>query len=162
VIKVTDVQRCIMKKCLLLCVMIVGTFFTFASANGADWIFFGKSNVGTAYYDMAGIEQLSNDVIRVSVKYAYSSEGVRAFREAFPNVNASEQVSYSVYMYEINCSAGSFMLLKATTYDPSENVIKGTDLDLKKTEDFTPEHITPNSLMELLSYATCKWRLHDR
>lgn len=151
-----------MKRRFLLCVLILGTFFTCASAEGADWILFGESNIGTAYYDMAGIEQLSNDVIRVSVKYAYSSEGVREFREAFPNVNASETVGYTVYVYEMNCSTGSFMLLKAATYDPADNVIKGTELALNGTEELTSEHITPHSLMEQLSDAACKWRLYDR
>jgi hypothetical protein len=150
------------KRRSLLCVLIFGAFLICASAEGADWIPFGKSNLGTAYYDMAGIQQLSMNVIRVSVKYAYSSEGVREFREAFPHVNASETVSYSVYLYEINCSAGSFMQLEAATYNSADNVIRGTELSLKGTEGSTPEHITPHSLMEQLSDAACKWRLYKR
>jgi len=71
-------------KRLFLCFFIVCRFFNYALAEGADWILLGKSNIGTAYYDRASIKQLSGNVIRVSVKYTYSSEGAKEFREAFP------------------------------------------------------------------------------
>jgi len=150
------------KGLFLLCMIILTAFFSCPSAEGAAWILFGKNNRGTAYYDMAGIEQLSTNVIRVSVKYAYSPEGVKEFKEAFPYLQGSETVSYSVYRYEINCSAGSFMQLEAATYDPSDSALKGTELSLKGAEEPIWEHITPHSLMEQLSVAACKWRLYNR
>ena len=158
----TDIHRWWVRKWLPLCVLIVGTFITCASAEDAYWVVFGKSNIGTAYYDKAGIEQVSADVIRVSVKYSYSSEGIREFREAFPEVNAHETVGYSLYLYEISCSSGSFVLLKAATYNPAGNVLKGTKLPLNGNENPIPQHITPHSLMEQLSDAACKWKLNDR
>jgi hypothetical protein len=143
-------------KRLFLCFLIVCIFFNYALTEGADWILLGKSNIGTAYYDKASIRQLSGNVIRVSVKYIYSSEGVKEFREAFPNVNMHETISYTLYVYEINCSADSFRLIKATTYNSAESVIRGTELEFNETEQSTSEHITPNSMMERLSKESCR------
>jgi len=143
-------------KRLFLHFLIVCIFFNYALAEGADWILLGKSNIGTAYYDRASIKQLSGNVIRVSVKYTYSSEGVKEFREAFPKVNMYETISYTLYVYEINCSVDSFRLIKATTYNSAESVIKGTELEFNETEQSTSEHITPNSMMERLSKESCR------
>jgi len=147
-----------MKK-LLLYFSIVCMLFTYGMAEGADWILLGESNIGTAYYDRASIKQLSGNVIRVSVKYSYSSEGVKEFREAFPEVNKRETISYSLYIYDINCSADSFRLIKATTYNSAESIIGGTELEFTETEQSTPEHITPNSMMQQLSEVSCRWGL---
>jgi hypothetical protein len=144
-----------MKK-LFLCFFIVAIVFICAVAEGADWILLGESNVGTAYYDSANIKKLSDKVIRVSVKYAYSSEGVKEFMEEFPKVNRSEIVGYTLYVYDINCSADSFRLTKAATYNSAGNVIRGTELEFSEAEQSTSEHITPNSMMEHLSRASCR------
>lgn len=149
-------------KRFFLCFLIVCIFFNYAMAEAADWILLGKSNIGTAYYDRASIKQLSGEVIRVSVRYTYSPEGVKEFREAFPKVNMYETISYTLYVYEINCSADSFRLIKATTYNSAESVIRGTELEFNETEQSTSEHITPNSMMERLSAEACRWGLYDR
>jgi len=150
-----------MKK-LLLFSLIVSILFTCVIAEGADWILLGESNIGTAYYDRASIQQLSGNVIRVSVKYTYSSEGVKEFRETFPKVNMHETISYTLYVYDINCSGDSFRLIKATTYNSAESIIVGTEIEFNETEQSTPEHITPNSMMKQLSEASCRWALYDR
>ena len=92
-------------------------------AEVADWILIGESNIGTVYYDRASIKQLSGNVIRVSVKYSYSSEGIKEFREAFPEANMHETISHTLYVYDINCSADSFRLINAATYNSAESVI---------------------------------------
>jgi hypothetical protein len=149
-------------KNLLLFSLIFSILFICVTAEGADWIPLGESNIGTAYYDRASIQQLSGNVIRVSVKYTYSSEGIKEFREAFPKVNMHETISYTLYVYDINCSGDSFRLIKATTYNSAESVISGTELEVNETEQSTPEHTTPNSMMERLSGASCRWVLYDR
>ena len=149
-------------KRLFLCFLIVHIFFIYAVAEGADWILLGESHIGTAYYDRASIKQLSGSVIRVPVKYTYSSEGEKEFREAFPKVNMSETISYTLYVYDINCSGDSFRLIKATTYNSAESVIGGTELEFKETGQPSPELITPNSMMGKLSEAACRWVLYDR
>jgi hypothetical protein len=141
-------------------ILIIGTFFIYTVAEGADWILLGKSNIGTAYYDQASIQKLSESIIRVSVKYAYSSEGIKEFLEAFPKVNKSETISYTLYSYDINCSSDSFRLTKAVTYNSADEVIRGTEFN--ETEQLTPEHITPNSMIERLSEESCRWELNDR
>jgi hypothetical protein len=129
--------------------LIIGTFFICTVAEGADWILLGKSNIGTSYYDRASIQKISESIIRVSVKYAYSSEGIKEFVEAFPNVDKSEKISYTLYSYDINCSSANFRLTKAVTYNSAGEVIKGTEFN--ETEQLTPEHINPNSMIEKLS-----------
>jgi len=143
-------------KSLFLFFLIVGIILIDTMANGADWILLRESNIGTSYYDRASIEQLSGDVVRVSVKYAYSSEGAEKFRDAFPKVNTSEMAAYTLYIYDINCSKGSFTLTKAITYSSAESVIMGTELQFSEAEQSTPEHITPNSMMEQLSKVSCR------
>jgi hypothetical protein len=133
-----------------------------AIAEAADWTLLGKNNLGAAYYDKYSIEKLSGDVMRVWVKNVYSSEGVKAFREAFPQIDSFETISYTLYIYELKCSTGSFRSIKATTYNSLESAIKGTDLDYIKTGQATWEHITPNSMMALLSEASCKYPFYDR
>ena len=149
-------------KSLFLVLLIFGIILIATMAEGTDWILLGESNIGTSYYDRASIERLSGDIVRVSVKYAYSSEGAEQFREAFPKVNRSEMVGYTLYVYDINCSTGSFRLTKAITYNSAEGVIRGTELQFSEAGQSTPEHITPNSMMEQLSKVSCRWVLYDR
>ncbi|MFZ3135811.1 MAG: surface-adhesin E family protein [Thermodesulfovibrionales bacterium] len=143
-------------KSLFLILLIVGIILIGTMADGADWILLGESNIGTSYYDRASIKRFSGDVVRVSVKYAYSSEGAEKFREAFLKTNRSEMVGYTLYIYDINCSSGSFRLTKAITYNSAESVIMGTELQFSEAEQSTPEHITPNSMMEQLSKVSCR------
>jgi hypothetical protein len=150
-----------MKK-LFLFFLIVCIFLNYATVEGADWILLGKSAIGTAYYNSASIKQLSGNIITVSVKYAYSSEGVKEFRAAFPKVNMYETISHTLYVYEIKCSANSFRLIKATTYNSAESVIRGTELEFDETEQSPPEHITPNSMMERLSEESCRCGQYNR
>jgi hypothetical protein len=143
-------------KSLFIFFLIVGIILIDTMTEGADWILLGESNIGTSYYDRASIKRLSVDVVSVSVKYAYSSEGAEKFREAFPKVNRSEMVGYTLYIYDINCSGGSFKLTKAITYNSAESVIMGTELQFSEADESTPEHITPNSMMEQLSKVSCR------
>ena len=147
---------------VLLPFLFIVLFFLCATAEGSDWIILKKSNLGTTYYDNDSIKQLSGSVVRVSVKIAYSSEGVSEFREAFPHVKPAETISYTLYVYEVNCSKGSCRLIKAASYNSSESAIKGTELDYIETGQASWELITPDSMMALLSEASCKYRLYDR
>ena len=146
---------------IFLPVVLVVLFIVGTGAEAADWTLLGKNNLGTVYFDKYSIEQLSGYVMRVLVKNVYSSEGVKEFREAFPQIDSSETISYTLYTYEVRCSTGSFRSIKATTYNSSESAIKGTDLDYIKTGQATWEHITPNSIMALLSYESCKDLLYN-
>ena len=146
-------------KRVLLCVPVVCIFIA-SAAEGADWIFFAKSNMGTAYYDRAGIKKLSGDAVRVSVKYAYSPEGIREFVEAFRGLSGSGAVSYSVYVYDLDCSTNTFRPVTAESYDSAGVALKGTGLDFEKTGRPAPEHITPNSMMEQLFNSACGWKFN--
>jgi hypothetical protein len=143
-----------------LCAAVAAILFVCAVAEGADWISFGESNIGTAYYDRADISHLSGDVLRVSVKYSYSAEGVNEFRKVFAGVRESQTVSYSLYAYDLDCSAGSFRLIRAATYNAAHVAIKGTELDLERSRQTAYEHVTPNSMMERLFNAACGWKLN--
>ncbi len=147
---------------IVLPLLIVVLFIICSIAEGTDWTFLGKSNMGTVYYDKFGIKQLSGNVIKVLVKTAYSSEGVKEFWDAFPQVDRAESVSYTLYTYEVKCLEDSFRSIKAITYNSSDSAIKGTDLDYIKTGQAVWEHITPGSMMALLSEKSCKYLLYDR
>ncbi len=131
-------------------------------AEGADWTFLGKNNLGSVYYDKYGVEQLSENVVRVSVKIDYSLEGIKEVRDSFPYIDASETISYTLYTYEVKCYADSFRIIHAATYNSSGKAIKGTDLDYVRTGQALWEHITPGSTMSRLSEESCKYLLYDR
>jgi hypothetical protein len=147
-------------KAACLCVPIVVILLVCAVAEGADWIPFAESNIGTAYYDRAGVKKIVEDVFRISVKYVYSADGISEFRKAFAGVGGTQRVSYSLYVYEVDCYMESFKLMTAATYDEAGVVIKGTELDLEKTGQSAFEHVTPNSMMERLLSASCRWQLN--
>ena len=149
-----------MKILFLLC-LIAGIILVAPMAQAADWVRLRESNIGTAYYDRADIRQLSKTLVKVSVKYIYSPEGTRKFREAFPNVDGSEMIGYTLYVYQIDCSEGSFRLTDAATYDSSGSVVRGTELHLSESGQSTPEHITPDSMMDQHAKASCKWIFHS-
>ena len=149
-----------MKKVILLFLMSVVCFWG-VSADGSDWIFLGKNSLGTTYYDKDSVKQLAGNIVRVSVKIVYSSEGVREARESFSQVDPAEPISYTLYVYEVNCSQGSCRLLKASTHNSSDTLINGTELDYLATGLASWEIITPNSRMALLSEESCKYQLYD-
>jgi len=142
--------------------LFIVLFSLCSTVEGSDWISLGKDTLGTTYYDNDSIKQLSRGIVRVSVKIAYSSEGVSEFREAFPHVKPVETISYTLYVYEVNCAKGLHRLIKAATYNSSESVIKGTELDYIETGQASRELITPNSMMAFLAEASCKYQLYDR
>lgn len=146
-------------KRVFLCILIACIFLA-SAAEGADWIFFAESGIGTAYYDRAGIKKLPGDVIRVSVKYTYTPDGIKEFIEAFRGVSGSESVSYSVYVYDLDCSTNSFRAITADTYDSAGVALKGTGLDFEKTGQSTSGHITPNSMLEQLFNSACGWKFN--
>lgn len=133
-------------------------FFLFALsfghslAYGADWTALRSTGIGNAYYDRENIEKVAEKTIKVSVKYVYSPEGIEQFRQAFPDIDPKESVSYTIYHYQMNCSSSSFKMLKAVTYNSKGFAIEGTELEQRES---TPEHVTPNSMMEQLLYAAC-------
>jgi len=151
-----------MKRLFFFCVLVMGISLTSAPSEAADWIFAGKSSTGTAYYDRGDIEKLPDNVIRVPVKYVYSPEGEREFRDAFKNVAIADTVGYTVYVYEIACHSASFKLTKAVTHSLKGAPIKGTDLDFVKTGQAATEHITPNSVVEKVAGAACDWAQYKR
>lgn len=145
-----------------LSVLLIVLIIICAKAEADDWTLLGKNNLGTVYYEKYSIKQLPGNILTVSVKIVYSAEGVNEFRVAFPEVDKSETISYTLYTYDLKCSAGSFRSIKAATYNSSVRAIKGTELDYIETGQAQWEHITPNSMMALLSEASCKYQLYER
>ncbi len=152
-----------MNKILIFLTLLLGVLIViFGSAEGANWNFLGRSNLGTVSYDKYGIKQLPGNVVRVLVKIDYSSQGVKDVREAFPFIDRSETISYTLYTYEVKCYTNSFRIINASTYNSSGKAIKGTDLDYLKTGQASWVHITPGSSVALLSEESCKYLLYDR
>jgi hypothetical protein len=137
-------------------------FGTCSHAHATDWDFLGRNNLGTVYYDKYGIRQLPGNIIRVRVKIAYSSEGVNEVRESFPFIAASETVSYTLYTYEVKCHDSSFRIMRATTYNSSWEAIKRTDLDYAETGELSWDHVTPDSIVSVLSEKSCRYLLYNR
>jgi hypothetical protein len=151
-----------MNKMFLSFFLAASLCVAYAQAEATDWDYLGKNNLGTVYYDKYGTRQLAGNVASVPVKIAYSPDGVKEAREAFPFIAGSETVSYTIYTYELKCSAGSFRITRAATYNSSGEAIKGTGLDYVKTGEASWDHVTPNSLVSRLSERSCRYLLYGR
>ncbi len=123
------------------------------TAHASDWIKLRETNTGTAYYDRDSVAK-SGRRVTIEVKFVYTPDGVKEFREAFTEIPSTEKISYTLYVYEIDCTKEAFRILSAATYNTSELAIRGTKLERTDTGP-EMEHITPKSILESLFYFTC-------
>ena len=122
--------------------------------NGADWMRYGKGASGKEFfYDIQSINYLPHNSVQVSVKMIPGDEESR-LREitewrkgyaAFP-----DNLSYSTFLYEINCKDRTFKVLQGATYNTNNEIIIATTI-----EHPLVEYISPESMMEGLYNRVC-------
>ena len=129
-------------------------FFVCATAEGADWVFYGESDSGTYYYDKEGMRQLPGNIRQVWIENVLTSVGVKNLTKKSPAVKDADKIRINMLLTEVDCSAKQFRILKGTSYDSSGHKI--TSFDYIKAGEAKWEEIVAGSSTEMLSKALCK------
>ena len=103
-------------------VILIGlALFGYAEVWGADWEFYGGCDNYLAYYDAQSITRPSEKLTRVWVRWDWTEKGVincvRSLGKKYENL------SYSIFLSEINCAEKMTHELSITYYDNNGGVI---------------------------------------
>ncbi|MGA2465529.1 MAG: surface-adhesin E family protein [Thermodesulfobacteriota bacterium] len=130
-------------------IVVIGlAIFGNAEVWGADWKFYGSTEMYLGYYDAQGITRPSKNIIRVWGKDIFMKEGVSKLVRK--SGKGYENFSHSISLSEINCVEKTFRQLKVTFYDNEGGSI-GTSNSPSEWIFFTPE-----SMGEKLYKEVCK------
>lgn len=103
-------------------------FFFSMEAQAVDWVLYaGKTDEALYYsYDPQSIMRVSKDIVRVLNKESYSEKGAQeAIKKLGPEYNGPEykEFSYTISLWEYNCSEKKKNLLSFTLYNRGGGVI---------------------------------------
>ena len=117
-------------------------------SKGADWKYFAYKENFLVYYDTQTITRLSKNIVRVWVKYSYTKKGVLYHMWNFGE--KYENLSYSIYLMEIDCVEKTYRTLSLTEYDN-----KGITISSSTNFPLEGQMIPPESVFELLYKEVC-------
>jgi hypothetical protein len=117
-------------------------------AKVVDWKYVGTGESALHYYDPQSIKWVSKDIVRVWVKISYRGKGVQRHIKKFgPEY---KKLSYSISIWEFNCSEGKRNLVESTDYKQDGGVIHSYAYDSPSWH-----FITPDSMNEKLFNIVC-------
>lgn len=121
---------------------------------GGDWMFYGRTEKYSCFFDVKSIHRPSENIVEVSERQVYTNKGVNFMVEALGK--KYENLSHSITSWQINCANKKFRFLSLTHYSK-----EGKEIYLWKVlyssvppEEWSP--LIPNSLGERLYRAVCK------
>lgn len=122
--------------------------------SGADWMFYGKTDKYSCFFDVESIHRPSENIVEISEKQNYTSKGVNFMVEALGK--KYENLSHSITLWQINCVDKKFRFLSLKHYSK-----EGKEIYLWKVlySSLPPEEWSPfikDSLGERLYRAVCK------
>jgi len=122
--------------------------------GGADWMFYGRTDKYSCFFDLESIHHPSENIVEVSEKQNYTSKGVIFMVEALGK--KYENLSHSITLWQINCADKKFRFLSLKHYSK-----EGKEIYLWKVlySSLPPEEWSPfikDSLGERLYRAVCK------
>jgi hypothetical protein len=121
--------------------------------NGADWIWYGKSNGLLFFYDTEDITFLRHNINKVWIANIPESEENRVRHiqnQRKAGLAAPEDWGFLKALYEINCRDKTCTLLESRDYN-----IKDELIDKHTVKDPSPTHILPKTMMEELYKNVC-------
>ena len=136
-------------------VVLVGlAAFTYAEVRGADWMFYGKTDKYSCFYDVESISHRSDNIVEVSEKQDYTNNGVNFMVEKLGK--KYENLSQLITLWQINCADKKFRFLSLTYYSKEKTVIYSWKIlySSGSPEDWSP--FITGSLGERLYKAVCK------
>ena len=136
---------------LLTCLLILPCS---NEVNGADWMWYGKSNGLLFFYDAENTTFLRHNVNQVWIASIPESEKER-IRHIQNEKNAGlampENWGFLKTLYEINCKNKTSTLLESRSYN-IKDVLIGTHIATNPS----PTHISPKTMMEELYKNICR------
>lgn len=136
-------------------VILVGlTIFIYAETWGADWMFYGKTDKYSCFYDAKSISHPSESIVEVSEKQNYTNKGVNFIVEELGE--KYKNLSHLITSWEINCAEKKFRFLALTYYSKEKKVIYSWKLlySVGSSEEWSP--FITGSLGERLFKEVCK------
>lgn len=124
-------------------------------AGAAEWIFYGKSNTGNAYYDQSSIKNVKQNIVSVSTKTLYNDVGklenysvLKDMRRAPVNPYV---LSHELIQFEIDCQQAKIKISSRRICDKRGNVIAS-----EPPFDNPWKRIAPGSIFETLKNEVCR------
>ncbi len=127
----------------------ISILFGYSAVWGADWKQVRSTGSAIVYYDTKEITHASQDIVKVSTKWAYTEKGIKNAKEVFGK--NYENLSYSIKSYEINCKDKTSRISSITDYNKDGTVISS---DSKTNAEWS--RISPESVLESLYKMVCK------
>jgi hypothetical protein len=127
----------------------ISILFGYSAAWGADWKRVRSTGSAIVYYDAKEITPASQNILKVSTKWAYTEKGIKNAKEVFGK--NYENLSYSIKSYEINCKDKTSRILSITDYNKDGSIISS---DSKTNPEWS--HIIPESFLESLYKMVCR------
>ncbi len=127
-----------------LALSIIMVVFGCAAGRAAQWKFLGSTDLYEGYYYVSKSHLLYKSTVEVSVKLEYTEKGIAEYVKDFGK--RYETLSYSLQLWEINCSTREHRVLSADQYSTEGNRINGRPAQGRLSE----------SLSKRLLAAVCK------
>jgi hypothetical protein len=135
---------------LLTCLLILPCS---KDVNGADWIWYGKSNGLLLFYDTENITFLRHNINQVWTASIPESEKGRVRHiqnERNAGLAMPENWGFLKALYEIDCKNKTCTLLESTYYNTKDELI-----DRRTVKHPSPTHISPGTMIEELYKNVC-------
>ncbi|WP_298432686.1 surface-adhesin E family protein [Geobacter sp.] len=138
---------------LLLALSFVASFNAAATAAGDPWVLLDEDPMLSNYfYDRTSVKKGDDDLVTVRTKAVYTEEGKSDALDTIGHPKGFEDLSSTVFLYDINCSGDMSRLEKVTHFDSKGGTIKSYDLAGKTGW----EPIEADTRMSLLRDAVCR------
>jgi hypothetical protein len=135
--------------------VIIGlALFTYAEVWAEDWMFYGKTDKYSCFYDAKSISHPSENIVEVWEKQDYTNKGVNFMVEGLGE--KYKNLSHSITLWQINCADKKFRFLSLTYYSKEEKVIYSWKVLYSSgpSEEWSP--FITGSLGERLFKEVCK------
>ena len=128
--------------------------FCYGEAEAEDWIFYGRADKYSCFYDVKSISRPSENIVEVSEKQDYTNKGIDFMVEGLGE--KYKNLSHSITLWQINCVDKKFRFLALTYYSKEEKVIYSWKVLYSSGPSEEWSLIFPSSLGERLYKAVCK------
>jgi len=133
-------------------VILIGlTIFSYGEVWGEDWRLYAKTDLYECFYNAENMIRSSQDIVEVWTKLEYTERGIIETVKKFGKYY--ENLSYSLELWEINCTEKKHRLLSVTLYS-----VEGRILYTNQAGSRLPpwKIISRESIEERLYKAVCK------
>ena len=157
-------------KATMAMIILAGMLFCHCAhaPQGPKWTFIGESKRGSAFYiDPETICYPAEGIVNVWVKVIpCESESIHAYLMALveygiipftEDVKETEDIAYSVILYEIDCVLGSIVSIASQDYDEQGAVLESSTCEKQLMQQFAgaDTSVSAGTIWEVLSSIVC-------